>query len=70
MKKITLEIPESLEEKEVASWVKIKVERHLREIEEAKVPSVDAIIKPAIDEYEEKNGLRVKPIEEVVEKPL
>ena len=71
MKKLTLEIPESLEEKEVAEWVKIKVERHLRAIEEDKVPSVDAIIKPKMDEYDEKNGLKVKEEvkeEEVMEK--
>jgi len=69
-KKITLEIPESLSEKEVAEWVKIKVERHLRAIEEAKVVPVDTIIKPDLDLYDEKNGLRVieeKPIKE--EKP-
>ena len=66
MKKITLEIPESLEEKEVAEWVKIKVERHLRAIEEAKVVSVEEIIKPMLADFDEKNGLKVeeKPIEE------
>jgi hypothetical protein len=68
MKQIVLEIPESLEEKEVAEWVKVKVERHLRAIEEAKVPSVDAIIKPDLDEYDEKNGLKVKEEIEVIEK--
>jgi hypothetical protein len=70
MKKITLEIPESLSEKEVAEWVKVKVERHLRAIEEAKVASVDEIIKPGLDEYDEKNGLKVveeKPIDEPIE---
>ena len=68
IKKITLEIPDSLSEKEVAEWVKIKVERHLRAIEEAKVVSVDSIIKPDLDLYDEKNGLKVieeKPVEEV-----
>jgi hypothetical protein len=58
-KKITLEIPSSLEEKEVAEWVKVKVERHLRAIEEAKVASVDEIIKPMMAEFDEKNGLKV-----------
>jgi hypothetical protein len=57
--KITLEVPDTLSEKEVAEWVKVKVERHLRAIEEAKVVSVDAIIKPKMDEYDEKNGLKV-----------
>jgi hypothetical protein len=68
MKKITLEIPEDLDEKEVAGWVKIKVERRLRKIEQAKVPSIDAIIKPTLDEYDEKNGLKVKEEIEVIEK--
>jgi hypothetical protein len=67
-KKITLEIPDSLSEVEVVEWVKVKVERHLRAIEEAKVPSVDAIIKPKMDEYDEKNGLKVKEEIEVIEK--
>ncbi len=66
-KQITIEIPESLDEKEVVEWVKVKVERHLRAIEEAKVPSVDAIIKPKMDEYDEKNGLKVK---EEVKEPI
>jgi hypothetical protein len=66
-KKITLEIPESLEEVEVAEWVKVKVERHLRAIEEAKVASVDEIIKPDLDIYDEKNGLKVKEeVEEII----
>ena len=71
-KKITLEIPESLDEKEVCEWVKIKVERHLRAIEEAKVVSVDEIIKPVLDDYDTKNGLKVAPIEEkpIDEKPI
>ena len=73
-KKITIEIPKSLSEKEVIEWVKVKVERHLRTIEQAKVTSVDEIIKPDLDLYDEKNGLKVEePIkpeelkEEVIE---
>jgi hypothetical protein len=68
-KKITLEIPESLSEVEVKEWVKVKVERHLRAIEEAKVVSVEEIIKPMLSDFDEKNGLKVevKPIEKPIE---
>jgi hypothetical protein len=65
MKKITLEIPESLNDKEVVEWVKIKVQRHLTSIEQAKVASIDDIIKPDLDEYDTLNGLV-----EVVEEPI
>jgi hypothetical protein len=70
MKKITLEIPDGLDEKKVVEWVKIKVQRHLTEIEQAKVASIDDIIKPDLDLYDEKNGLKVveeKPIEVIKE---
>jgi hypothetical protein len=68
-KKITLEIPESLTEKEVAEWVKVKVQRHLTAIEQAKVTPIESIIKSDLDEYDEKNGLKVEPEEpiEVIE---
>ena len=69
-KKITLEIPSSLEEKEVAEWVKIKVERHLRAIEEAKVVSVEEIIKPMLADFDEKNGLKVVEEKPIEEKPI
>jgi hypothetical protein len=65
-KKITLEIPSSLEEKEVAEWVKVKVERHLRAIEEAKKVSIDEVIKPMMAEFDEKNGLKKEVKEEVI----
>ena len=66
---IKVEVPVTLDEKEVLEWVKIKVERHLRAIEEAKVVSVEEIIKPMLADFDEKNGLKaeVKPIEEVKE---
>ena len=65
-KKITLEIPESLSEVEVAEWVKVKVERHLRAIEEAKKVSIDEIIKPMMAEFDDKNGLKKELKEEVI----
>jgi hypothetical protein len=65
-KKITLEIPESLSEVEVAEWVKVKVERHLRAIEEAKKVSIDEIIKPMMAEFDDKNGLKKEVKEEVI----
>ena len=65
-KKITLEIPESLEEVEVAEWVKVKVERHLRAIEEAKKVSIDEVIKPMMADFDEKNGLKKEVKEEVI----
>jgi hypothetical protein len=65
MKKITIEIPDTLDETEVKAWVQIKVERHLRAIKEPEVQSVDALIKPDLDDYKEKNGLT--EVTEVVE---
>jgi hypothetical protein len=79
MKKITLEIPKSLDEKEVLEWVRIKVDRHIRAIKEKEVPTVDALVKPIMDDFDAKNKLvaDVKPIEEKpieekidIEKPL
>jgi len=61
-KKLTVEIPEGLDEKEVLGWVKIKVERHLRAIEQAKVASVDSIIKPQLDNFDACNGLKALDI--------
>jgi hypothetical protein len=65
-KKITLEIPNSLSEVEVVEWVKVKVERHLRAIEEAKKVSIDEVIKPMMAEFDEKNGLKKEVKEEVI----
>ena len=66
MKKITLEIPKSLDEKEVLEWVRIKVDRHIRAIKEKEVPTIDALVKPLMDDFDAKNKLvaEVKPIEE------
>jgi hypothetical protein len=55
---INIEIPDTLDEKEVKECVKIKVERHLRLLEVAKQPSIESVIKPDLDLYDEKNGLK------------
>jgi hypothetical protein len=67
MKQITIKIPDTLTDQEVVEWVKVEVERHLRAIEKAKVPSVDAIIKPELNLYDQAN-LKVKEEIEVIEK--
>ena len=65
-KKIELEVPTTLSDEDIKTWVKVKVERHLRAIEEAKVASVDEIIKPMIAEFDEKNGLKKEVKEEII----
>jgi hypothetical protein len=64
--KITLEVPVTLDEKEVVEWVRIKVDRHIRAIKEKEVPTVDDLVKPILDDFDVKNKLTadVKPIEE------
>ena len=71
---IKVEVPITLDEKEVLEWVRIKVDRHLRAIKEKEVPTVDALVKPIMDDYDAKNKLvaDVKPIDEkpIEEKPI
>ena len=70
--KITIEVPLTLSEKEVLEWVRIKVDRHIRAIKEKEVPTIDALVKPILDDFDVKNKLVVeKPIEEKpVEEPV
>jgi hypothetical protein len=65
-KKIELEVPTTLSDEDIKTWVKVKVERHLRAIEEAKKVSIYEVIKPMMAEFDEKNGLKKEVKEEVI----
>jgi len=63
-KKITIEVPDTLNETEVKDWVLIKVERHLRAIEEPKLTSVKEVLEPMLEEYKTKNNI-IKEIDTI-----
>lgn len=66
-KKITLEIPSTMQDEEVKEWVRVVVERHLTAIEKAKVTSVAELVAPHLVEYDTKNNIRQVVEKEVVE---
>jgi hypothetical protein len=67
-KKITIEVPDTLNETEVKDWVLIKVERHLRAIEEPKLTSVKEVLEPMLEEYKTKNNI-IKEIDTIQNEP-
>jgi hypothetical protein len=69
MKKIIIEIPDGLEEKEALEWMRIKAERYNRSLKQNEVASLDSLIKPLMDEYDLKNNIRqvTEPIK-IIEK--
>lgn len=67
-KTITIKIPVDLDETDFKEWCMVRIERYIRAIKQAEVPSIEDLVKPEIDDIRNKNGIKVAeeiPTEEI-----